>query len=68
MMHLKIIASGRSNSIISGSQQDYFVEKSGSPHIYLVVIVHRTNAVIIFGSPTKFLVVLGVPDYHYFDH
>ena len=30
------------------------------------VVVHRTTAVIIFGSPTKFLVVLGLPDYHYF--
>ena len=26
-----------------------------------VVVVHRTTAVIIFGSPTKFLVVLGLP-------
>ena len=83
---------GRTNSGISGSQQDYLVGKSGSPEIYLVVIwprfkqnnmtntlekysqmlsymchvVHRTTAVIIFGSPTKFLVVLGLPDYHYF--
>jgi len=31
------------------------------------VVVHRTTAVILFGSPTKFLVVLGLPDYHYFD-
>ena len=31
------------------------------------MVVHRTTAVIIFGSPTKFLVVLGLPDYHYFD-
>ena len=30
------------------------------------VVVHWTTAVIIFGSPTKFLVVLGLPDYHYF--
>ena len=30
------------------------------------MVVHRTTAVIIFGSPTKFLVVLGLPDYHYF--
>ena len=30
-------------------------------------VVHGTTAVIIFGSPTKFLVVLGLPDYHYFD-
>ena len=32
-----------------------------------LLIVHRATAVIIFGSPTKFLVVLGLPDYHYFD-
>ena len=31
------------------------------------MVVHRTTAVIIFGCPTKFLVVLGLPDYHYFD-
>ena len=30
------------------------------------MVVHRTTAVIIFGSPTKFLVVLGLPEYHYF--
>ena len=29
---------GRNNSNISGSQQDYLVEKSGSPQIYLMVI------------------------------
>ena len=46
---------GRNNSRISYSQQDYLVGKFGSP------------AVILFGSPTKFLVVLGLPDYHYFD-
>ena len=28
---------------------------------------HRTTAVIIYCSPTKFLVVVGLPDYHYFD-
>ena len=33
----------------------------------IFVVVHGTTAVIIFGSPTKFLVVLGLPDYHYFD-
>ena len=31
------------------------------------MVVHRTTAVIIFGSPTEFLVVLGLPDSHYFD-
>ena len=31
------------------------------------MVVHRTTAVIILGSPTKFLVVLRLPDYHYFD-
>ena len=31
------------------------------------VVVQGTTAVIIFGSPTMFLVVLGLPDYHYFD-
>ena len=30
------------------------------------MVVHRTTAVIVFGSPTKFLVVRGLPDYHYF--
>ena len=34
------------------------------PHF---VVVHRTTAIIIFDSPTEFLVVLGLPDYHYFD-
>ena len=33
----------------------------------IFLVVHRTTAVIIFSSPTKFLVVLGLPDYHYFD-
>ena len=32
-----------------------------------LVVVHWTTAVTIFGSPTKFLIVLGLPDYHYFD-
>ena len=31
------------------------------------MVVHRTTVVIIFGSPTKFLVVRGLPDYNYFD-
>ena len=31
------------------------------------LVVHRTTPVIIFGSLTKFQVVLGLPDYHYFD-
>ena len=32
------------------------------------MVVHRTTVrVTIFGSPTEFLVVLGLPDYLYFD-
>ena len=31
-------------------------------------VVHRTTAVIIFGSPTKFLVVLELLDYHYYNN
>ena len=31
------------------------------------MVVYWSTAVIIFGRPTKFLVVLGLPDYHYFD-
>ena len=31
------------------------------------MVVPRTTAIIIFGSPTKFLVVLGLPVYQYFD-
>ena len=40
----------------------------GNKHyLPIFLVVHRTTAVFIFGSPTKFLVVLGLPDYHYFD-
>ena len=32
---------GRNNNKMSGSQQDYFVGKSGSPQIYVIVIWPR---------------------------
>ena len=83
MVHIPHKGRGRNNFNISGSQQNYLVGKSGRPQIYVVdiwprfkqnltnipniLVVHRTTAVIIFGSPTKFLVVLGLLDYHYFD-
>ena len=68
---------------ISGSQQDYLAENFCSPPRYLVVRkwprfkqnnmtktlknIHNFAAVTILGSQTEFLVVIRLPDYHYFD-
>ena len=38
---IPVMISGRNNSNISGSQQDYLYGKSGSPQIYVVVIWPR---------------------------
>ena len=43
---------GRNISIFSGSQQDYLVEKSGSPRIHVVVIWPRVKQINM--TNTKF--------------